>query len=362
MTSARPGLAGFVALAYTLVIVHASLQPFAGWRAPSAEVLGFLGAPWPRYVTAGDVLLNVAAYLPLGAMLFAALRPPLPAAAAFMVAMLLAALLSFALESAQMFLPARIASNLDLLSNASGAGLGTLAAWMLALPALADNPLAVMRRRAVRPGTLGDCGLLVVALWILIQFQQAPFALGNGDLREALRITPFFPHTPQSYLLAEAGVVALASVAIGLLVSMLMQPRQPLLPAIALTLTLALAAKSIVAATLTRSEHWLQWLTPGVAAGGAGGMVLLVMLLRLPHAARAAAALLCIVAVVAVVNVAPENPYQLAPTFMLSAQPSHLVNFSHIVRALSQLWPLIAVIFLLAAACTGRAARAAPML
>jgi VanZ family protein len=362
MTPAKLRLAGFVALAYTLVIVYASLQPFAGWRAPPAEVFGFLGAPWPRYVTAGDVLLNVVAYLPLGAMLFAALRPPLPAAAAFIVATLIAALLSLALESAQMFLPPRIASNLDLLSNTSGAGLGALAAWMLALPALADNPLTVMRRRAVRPGTLGDCGLIVVALWILIQFQQAPFALGNGDLREALRITPFFPHTPQSYLLAETGVVALAGVAIGLLVSMLTQPRQPLLPAIALTLALALAAKSIVAATLTRSEHWLQWLTPGVAAGGAGGMVLLVMLLRLPHAARAAAAMLCIVAVVVVVNVAPENPYLSAPAFMLSAQPSHLVNFSHIVRALSQVWPLIAVIFLLAAACAGRAARPAPML
>ena len=76
----RASLAGYVALAYTLVIVYASLQPFTGWRMPPPEVFAFLTAPWPRYITASDIALNVAAYLPLGAMLFYALRPPLAAA------------------------------------------------------------------------------------------------------------------------------------------------------------------------------------------------------------------------------------------------------------------------------------------
>jgi len=322
---------------------------------PPQDILGFLGAPWPRYVTARDVTLNVVAYLPFGAMLFAALRPPLPASAAFVAATFIAALLSLALESAQMFLPTRIASNLDLLSNSAGAGIGALAACVLSLPALQDNSLAALRRRAVRTDTLGDCGLIVVALWILIQFHQAPLALGSGDLREALRITPFFSHTPQSYLLAETGVVALAVVAIGLMVSLLQQPQRPMLPAIALTLALALAAKSIVAVSLTRSAHWLQWLTPGVLAGIAGSAVLLALLLRLAREARGAIAALCIMAVVIIVNIAPENPYQAVPTFMLRPQPTHLLNFSHIVRTLSQLWPLAAVIFLLVLARAERA-------
>ncbi len=345
-----------VALAYTLVIVYASLQPFTGWRMPPDEVLGFLGAPWPRYVTAGDVMLNVIAYLPLGALLFVALRASLSAAAAFVVATLIAAGLSLALESAQMFLPTRIASNLDLLANTAGASVGALAAWLLALPALADNPLAALRQRAVRADAFGDCGLIVVALWILIQFHPAPLALGSGDLRETLHITPFFPHTPQTYLLAETGVVALAITAIGLLVSLLMQPQRPMLPAIALTLTLALVAKSIAAAALVRSAHWLQWLTPGVVAGIAGGAVLLAVLLRLGREARAAAAALCIMTGVVVVNVAPENPYQSVPAFMLRAQPTHLLNFSHIMHTLSQLWPLVAVAFLLVLARAERAA------
>lgn len=349
-------LARIVALAYTLVIVYASLQPFTGWRPPPVEVLGFLSAPWPRYVTAGDVMLNVAAYLPLGATLFAALRPPLAAAPAFIAATMIAVLVSLALESAQMFLPTRIATNLDLLTNAFGAAIGALAAWALTLPMLANNPLALVRRRAVRADALGDFGLLVVALWILIQFHQVPFALGHGDLREMLNITPLFTHTPLSYLLLETGVVTLAIIATGVLVSQLLHPRQPALPAIAVTLLLALTAKSIATVTLARATNWLQWLTPGTAAGAVTGILMLALLLRLTPAARAAIALICIAAEVLIVNTAPENPYQPVPAFMRSARPTHLVNFSHIVHVLSQAWPLIAAIFLLA---VGRAHRAA---
>lgn len=337
-----------------LIIVYASLQPFQGWRSPPEEVLRFLTAPWPRYLTAGDVMLNIVAYLPLGAILFAALRPPLAPAAAFIAATLIAAALSLGLESVQMFLPMRIASNVDLLANSAGAGIGALAAGILALPAFANHSLTAMRRRALRTDALGTCGLIVAALWILIQLHQAPLALGSGDLREMLHITPFFSHTPQSYLVAEGGVVALAIVAIGLLVSLLTQPTRPAAPAIALTLILALAAKSIAAVTMARSGYWLHWLTPGLAVGIAGGIVLLAALSRLAYVSRAVVAILCILAGVVIVNVAPENPYQSVPNFMLSPQPTHLANFSHIVRALSQLWPLAAVIMLVMLARAGR--------
>lgn len=323
---------------------------------PPDEVLGYLLAPWPRYITLGDVVLNVAAYLPLGALLFAASRARLPSAAAFGVAVLLAAALSLACESAQMFLPTRIASNLDLLANGAGAGIGALAAWILALPALVNHPLAVLRRRLVRTDVLGDWGLIVVALWILAQFHVASLALGSGDFREALHVTPLFAHAPQSYLLAETGVVALAIVTIGLLVSLLLQPQRSVLPATALTLALALTVKAITSAALTRSAYWLQWLTPGVVAGIACGGMLLAALLQLTRSAHALVAAVCLIAAVAIVNVTPENPYQAVPVFLLSPQPTHLANFGIIVRALSQLWPLAALIFLLAAARAERAA------
>ncbi len=338
-----------------MVIAYASLQPFAGWRMPPEQVLGFLTAPWPRYITAADIALNVAAYLPLGTMLFVALRPPLRAAWALVFATLIAALLSLALESVQMFLPTRIASNVDLLANGTGAATGALAAWLLTRT---SNPLAVLRGRTVRADVLGNCGMILIALWILAQFHPAPLALGSGDLREAFGIPPLFAYTPRSYLGAEAGVAALAVMGVGLLVSVLMQPQRYAMPAIALTLLLTLTAKSIVAVTLARTAQWLQWLTPGVAAGTTGGIVLVALLLRLTPVARAAIAILCVAAGVCIVNATPENPYQALPGFMLSPQQTHLANFGQIVRALSQLWPLAAVIWLLALA---RAERARPL-
>ncbi len=343
--SRGPKLAGYVALAYTLVILYASLQPFAGWRMPPAEVLGFLTAPWPRYVTATDIALNVVAYLPLGIMLYFALRPPLAAAVACVLATLLAAALSLALESVQMFLPSRIASNVDLISNSAGAAAGALGALLLTHW---HNPLAAWRRRFVRADQIGDCGLLVVALWITIQFHPSPLAMGSGNLRDALGIAPLFMHTSQSYWLAETAVVALAVIALGLLLSLLLQSQRYALRAMLLTLLLTLVAKSVAAVMLGRSANLLQWLTPGVAAGLAAGGAVVAVLVWLAPAARAATAMLCVVASIIIVNITPDNPYQTPPAFMLSAYSTHLANFGNIVRALSQCWPLAALLVLLA--------------
>jgi VanZ family protein len=350
-SSIRAPLAGYVALAYTLVIVYASLQPFAGWRLPPDEVLRFLTA-WPRYITASDIALNVAAYLPLGAMLYFTLRPPLAPAVALVLATLLAAALSLALESVQMFLPSRIASNVDLLSNSAGAAAGAMAALLLTLW---NNPLAAARARMLRTGKLGDCGLFVVALWLVIQFHPSPLAFASGDVRDIFGITPIFMHSSQAYALAEASVVGLAVITLGLMVSLLVQSPRYAPGAMVLTLAATLGFKSIAVAMLGRSAHWLPWLTPGVATGLAAGSALVAALMWLTPAARGAIALTCLATGVVVVNVTPDNPYQTLPSFMLTLQPTHLTNFGNIVRILAQCWSLAAIVLLLGLARAGPA-------
>ncbi len=339
--------AGFIALAYTLVIVYASMQPFAGWRMPSPDVLVFLTAPWPRYVTTSDIALNIAAYLPLGAMLFYVLHPPLRAAFAWLFATLLAALLSLSLESAQMFLPTRIASNVDLLSNSAGAALGAAGAMLLVVW---NNPLVGLRARLVRPGRLGDYGLVVIALWIVVQFHPSSVVFGSGNLREVLGVTPMFMHSSQAYLLGEAAVVALAVIGIALTISLLMRSRKYTSRVMLLTLLLTGAAKSIAAVMITRSANWLQWLTPGVAAGfvvGAAGVALLTWLAPF---GRAIVAIVCIAAGIAIINFMPDNPYQTLPPSLSGLPPTHLANFGSIARLLSQLWPFAALLLLIALA------------
>jgi VanZ family protein len=118
-TAARSHLPHFLALLYGLAIVYASLQPFANWMAPLPGTPFFLSAPWPPHWTRFDVIANVTAYLPFGFFLALAphRRPPLARLAA---AVGIGAAVSFAMETAQMFLPSRDASTLDLFAHVGG--------------------------------------------------------------------------------------------------------------------------------------------------------------------------------------------------------------------------------------------------
>ncbi|MEO7726330.1 MAG: hypothetical protein ABIS45_03695, partial [Burkholderiales bacterium] len=232
----------------------------------------------------------------------------------------------------------------DLLSNSVGAALGALAALLLTLW---NNPLAALRARVVRAGRLGDCGVLLIALWIVIQFYPSPLAFGSGNVRDALGITPMFMHSSQAYLLAETATVALAMTAIGLTITLLVRSRGDAWRVMLLTLTLTVVAKSIAAIALANAINGLQWLTPGVAAGLAAGVAGVALLVWLPPMARAVLAVLCVLAGLTVVNITPDNPYQALPPLMSGGQPTHLATFGGIVRILSQCWPFAAVLLLL---------------
>ena len=66
-------LVTYLAVGYTLLVAYASLYPFRTWRGPIDGAFSFLLAPWPRYYTFFDLLVNVLAYVPLG-FLFASPR------------------------------------------------------------------------------------------------------------------------------------------------------------------------------------------------------------------------------------------------------------------------------------------------
>src|SRR5215475_13377497 len=117
-------LAQYLALLYGLMIVYASLEPFSGWMMPLPDTPFFLFAP--QRFTRFDIAINVIAYAPFG--FFLALIGRKPPSSRLAMAVGAAALLAFAMETGQMFLPTRDASWIDIVSNASGAALGAGAA------------------------------------------------------------------------------------------------------------------------------------------------------------------------------------------------------------------------------------------
>ena len=127
----RSQLVTYLAVGYTLLIVYSSLYPFHGWSDPSEGAFSFILAPWPRYYTIIDLALNVIGYVPLGFLVALMALGSSSSRTAAVAATLSGVALSLVMESLQAFLPARVSSNLDLLSN----GLGALAGALVAVTA-----------------------------------------------------------------------------------------------------------------------------------------------------------------------------------------------------------------------------------
>ena len=148
---------------YVCLMVYASLYPFEGWRIQGIAPWGFMWAPWPQYWTVFDVISNVLGYAPLGFFLTLAFRRTWPQLPALALTIVLAALLSGAMETMQFFLPARVPSNVDWLLNVAGACLGgataALLTWAGVLARWPAGWLAGCHARASYPevGSLAGC-------------------------------------------------------------------------------------------------------------------------------------------------------------------------------------------------------------
>jgi VanZ family protein len=340
-------LAWILVVAYLLVIVDASLQPFRGWRSPPEEILHFLLAPWPRYITLPDVVVNFAAYIPLGLLLSTVFGARYGPARGTVAATLAAVLLSLTMEAVQMFLPLRIASNVDLLANGLGALVGAMAAPLLAPTRVLGGRIHTARHRLFLEGMPADAGLVIVGLWLLTQFHPTAQLFGAGAIRATLDLPPYFNHTPWLALSSEAVVVLFNLLGVGLMLSTFTREGERRMLVIGTVIGTALGFKIFNAIALVQASAPFAWLTPGVLLGLCAGWLLLWGAVRLPRPAQLAASTVCIVAATAAINLAPDNPYHSVPPRLLARGASHFLNFSGIVRALSELWPFLAIGFLL---------------
>lgn len=339
-------LAWILGLAYLLIVVYASLQPFQGWRLPPPEIAGFLAAPWPRYITSQDIFVNVAAYVPLGFLLSIGFGARYDAGRGVLVATFCAAALSLALETLQVFLPTRIASNVDLLTNSVGALLGAMAAPLFAPTHVVGGRVHALRHRWFYEGMAADVGLVIICLWPVTQFNPLTQLFGTGAIRATFDLPAYSTYTPGLALGGEAAVTFFNLLGIGLMMSVLLRRAELRMWLIGLLTGIALLLKAVSTAVLHKGGTVLSWLTPGVTIGLLGGWVVLYGATRLPRGLRFALAALSVALATAAVNLAPDNPYHSIPMQLMTSGQSHFLNFSGIVRALSELWPALALSFL----------------
>lgn len=263
--SATPNpLPRYLALAYSALIVYASLHPFSGWRDPGLPLLNFIDASWPRYWTAFDLGINALAYLPLGFFLAAALSRLPGRLTGPLLAMLLAALISLAMECAQTWLPSRVPSNLDLACNALGGGLGALLALWCGEPVF--RCLRQLQRGLIAPIPHAELGVVLIGLWLLTQLSPETILFGAGDLRHLLNIVPVLPYAAPSFVALETGIIVCNTIAIGLVVRSLLGVHKSTYLTLIVFFTLALAIRTLAAAVLVNPLSAFVWFTPGCFA------------------------------------------------------------------------------------------------
>jgi VanZ family protein/uncharacterized membrane protein YkgB len=328
---------------YTLLTVYASLHPLEGWRDVVSSPFAFLVASWPRSTSGFDIAVNVIGYTPYGALCVAALYPRTRGAAAFVLAVSSAALLSIMLECLQNYLPTRFASNVDVLSNIAGAVLGAGLGIAFAPWLLEHGPLGRLRTAAFLPGAAIDYGLALIALWLFIQLNPTTLLFGAGDLRDLVVPAQTRPRAPEFFASIEAVTAAANLMAIALLISLLSTERRPVRAMFTGLIAAALVIKSASFA-LTR-DNALVWVTPGAFEGLLGGMVIALAAVSMPRTARLVLAAVLLMAATVLVNLAPPNPY-LTNTLRVWHQ-GHFLNFNGLTRLVSAAWPFIALGYLI---------------
>lgn len=351
-TSAWP-----LSLVYIALVIYASLYPFENWRNQGVAPWAFLFQPWPKYWTLLDVFINMLGYAPLGFLgALTALRTGRGKHAVWLVT-LWVLLLSFFLESAQSYLLARVASNVDLALNVLGGLVGALCAWALEKMGAIDHWSHFKRSWFVADA---HGALVLLALWpIALVFPAAvPLGLGQvlerleGALGDALLGTPFLEWLPMRTVELEPLVpgAELLCVMLGALVPMLLGYsviRLKLKRAQFLAAILALGiAISALSATLSYGpEHALAWLTLPVRIGLLLAGVLAILLIALPRRACLAVLLLALMLHLFVLNLAPANPY-FAQTLQTWEQ-GRFIRFHGVVQWLGWLWPFVTVLYVM---------------
>ncbi|MEM5325803.1 VanZ family protein [Paraburkholderia sp. JHI2823] len=355
-TLARQALALYAAL-----IVYGSWYPFSGWRSLGLGPFAYLGDPWPRYWTVFDVVTNVLGYMPFGALVVLAAWPRWRGLLAVLLAAVAGTLLSGVMEAVQTWLPTRVASNLDLASNA----LGALAGALVAAPATGALLERGFLRRLRFRWFERDAPVLMVlaALWPFATMYPTPRLFGLGEWPRALwqRLDgsmqdAVLAWTPAAWHLRslpdmlaaclpdsgwEAIVATLNLFGAAAFATLPMRSRAPRARLVMVLIAATLIVK--VGATFLQSQSGLifDWATPGALAGLVCGTLLAVLGLRLPRAARAAAATFALAVALVLVNVLPVNPY--FDVVLADWRQGRYLHFNGLARWLAWTWPWAAL-------------------
>jgi VanZ family protein len=335
-------------LAYAFMLAYASLNPFFIWRWPETFTL----FAWPKYVIAFDVIINVMAYAPFGAMLAALLRERASISAPrfthdrqiWLLTVAASAALSFGFELLQAFLPSRVSSFVDLLANTVGAAAG--AALVLAAPGrLLIGSWRQWRHRHFLISNEAGWGLILLGSWIFAQLNPAIPFFEAGHIANPFDAANAHPYNPL-VLLPQAIGIMLNVCGFALFVALLMPPNRAVMLNVVLLIVAGFVVKVAMAALMLKAPQMIDWMAPARVIGLTSGLILAAWFSRLGYRWRAFCATLFVFAGGLMTKITSMYG-AFDETLRLFNWPyGQLVNFASLTRWMHETWPLLTVIFL----------------
>jgi VanZ family protein len=334
----------YLVVCYALFIVYASLTPFSGWQEQGLSFIDVLTAPIIQTFTWFDFTINGLAYFPFGMLLAYLFRYRYSTFYVLLWATLTGLCLSMLLEYTQMYLPSRVSSNSDLLSNTVGTFFGTAFSlsianytWLARFKLLYDTWF--------KHGRLSDFGLALVFLWIFAQTNPSLPMLGSVFVSAVAR-WPFdiVPVSPFSFI--KFAEVALNLMLLGLLLLTLMRERRNTINILLLVLGTVMLIKFIAATILLKSWALLLWLDSEAMLGLPAGIVLLIVAMRLPRNWLLGFATLSALTYLMLVQ---NMLFSGSPTTAMRLYHwhyLHMLNYNGLTQLVNLLFPILLLIYL----------------
>ena len=346
-------------MAYLLLIIYASWFPFTGWRDTGVAPLAFLNLVKQRYFTGFDVGVNIVGYIPFGLLLVLSFYPRVRGVWAVLLAALIGIFTTGVMETVQNFLPSRVPSNLDFVTNAGGALLGAVLGALWAPGLLDRSRLFKLRQRWFAPHA--SQGLVLVAMWPLAQIYPQSYLFGHGqvlpivsgwlsswfdteiDLVAMLR--PGVTMSVEQYWLSETIITACGMTGAALTLLCLTRRGAPRMLLVLALLGTGLLVKTLASSLFFAPDNALLWATPGAEGGFLIGLIMLAGLAFAPQVAQRRLAVVTLVLSLIVVNTIPANPYFVST--IQAWQQGKFLNFNGAAQFLGMAWPIFALWFLL---------------
>ena len=336
----RARLRIWLAIGYAMFIVYASLSPFSGWREQGMDFFEMLQVPLRLTYTGFDAALNFLSYLPFGLLVGLVLRTWFGALASVIISLLLGMWLSASMEYLQMYLPTRISSNMDILSNSVGMLIGALLAVALIFWPWLLTRLTYWRSSLFQHGKEMDFGLALLIFWMFGQINPSLPMLGNVFISEVAS-QPFVTLPSEPFNAWESLAVTLNLLMLSTLLLTLLRVSRNLVTSLLVVLSMVALVKFITAAVLLRSWALLLWINSEAVLGMMLGMLLLLVLLSLSRAAAIYTGAVIAVSYFCVVNFVFDDNAPAAAMSIYHWHYGHLLNYNGLAETIFLIYPLL---------------------